>query len=91
MARLVRVEVRRNLSATLASVSGRDGNAVLRRVRRDSIEDGDPPVVGRDDDTKKYVDALKVSAADKAKIFEGNAHKVFPRLAAALKKNKGKG
>ena len=50
MARLVRVEVRRNLSATLASVSGRYGNAVLRRVRRDSIEDGESPVVGRDDE-----------------------------------------
>jgi 4-oxalmesaconate hydratase len=36
------------------------------------------------DDTKRYVDALPLSAADKQKIFEGNARKVFPRLAAAL-------
>jgi 4-oxalmesaconate hydratase len=41
------------------------------------------------DDTKRYVDALPLSAADKQKIFEGNARKVFPRLDARLKK-KGK-
>ncbi|HTQ01486.1 MAG TPA: amidohydrolase family protein [Casimicrobiaceae bacterium] len=32
------------------------------------------------DDTKRYVDALSISAADKQKIFEGNARKVYPRL-----------
>ena len=33
------------------------------------------------DDTKRYVDkAPKLSAADKQKIFEGNAYKVYPRL-----------
>ena len=37
------------------------------------------------DHTKRYVDALKISAADKAKIFEGNVKKVFPRLAGKLK------
>ncbi len=32
------------------------------------------------DDTKRYVDAIDwVSAADKQKIFEGNARRVFPR------------
>jgi 4-oxalmesaconate hydratase len=41
------------------------------------------------DDTKRYVDAAKISAADKAKIFEGNAYKVFPRLKAQLQKQKG--
>jgi 4-oxalmesaconate hydratase len=33
------------------------------------------------DDTKRYVDALPLSAADKARIFEGNARRVYPRLA----------
>jgi 4-oxalmesaconate hydratase len=33
------------------------------------------------DDTKRYVDALDLSAEDKAKIFEGNARRVYPRLA----------
>ena len=36
------------------------------------------------DDTKRYVDALALSADDKRKIFEGNARRVFPRLAAHL-------
>ena len=36
------------------------------------------------DDTKRYVDALSISAADKQKIFEGNARKVYPRLGAML-------
>ena len=32
------------------------------------------------DDTKRYVDALTLDAADKQKIFEGNARRVFSRL-----------
>jgi 4-oxalmesaconate hydratase len=32
------------------------------------------------DDTKRYVDALTLGAADKQKIFEGNARRVFSRL-----------
>jgi 4-oxalmesaconate hydratase len=32
------------------------------------------------DDTKRYIDALPMPAADKQRIFEGNARKVFPRL-----------
>ena len=46
----------------------------------------DPDTGFNYDDTKRYVDALKISAADKQKIFEANAFKVFPRLGAALKK-----
>jgi 4-oxalmesaconate hydratase len=37
------------------------------------------------DDTKRYVDALPIGDADKRKIFEGNARKVYPRLDARLK------
>ena len=36
------------------------------------------------DDTKRYVDALSISAEAKRKIFEGNARRVFPGLAAKL-------
>jgi 4-oxalmesaconate hydratase len=33
------------------------------------------------DDTKKYVDQVKsLSEADRYKIFEGNARRVYPRL-----------
>jgi 4-oxalmesaconate hydratase len=38
------------------------------------------------DDTKRYVDALKLSEADNHKVFEGTARRVFPRLDARLKK-----
>ena len=34
------------------------------------------------DDTKRYLDALPLSDGDRYKIFEGNARRVFPRLAA---------
>ncbi|MSQ24149.1 MAG: amidohydrolase [Chloroflexi bacterium] len=44
------------------------------------------PLTGRYfDDTKPYLDAVEdLSAADRQKIFEGNAHKVYPRLAKAI-------
>jgi 4-oxalmesaconate hydratase len=37
------------------------------------------------DDTKRYIDALDISASDKHQIFEGNARRVYPRLDAQLK------
>ena len=36
------------------------------------------------DDTKRYIDALKLTDSDRYKIFEGNARRVFPRLDARL-------
>jgi 4-oxalmesaconate hydratase len=37
------------------------------------------------DDTKRYVDALDISDAERTAIFEGNARRVYPRLDAQLK------
>ncbi|MBT2768383.1 amidohydrolase [Stenotrophomonas sp. ISL-67] len=37
------------------------------------------------DDTLRYVEALGLSAADRAKVLEGNARRVYPRLDAQLK------
>jgi 4-oxalmesaconate hydratase len=37
------------------------------------------------DDTKRYVDALDISDAQRHAIFEGNARRVFPRLDAQLR------
>jgi hypothetical protein len=37
------------------------------------------------DDTKRYVDALEIPAEHKAKVFELNARRVYPRLDAILK------
>jgi len=36
------------------------------------------------DDTRRYIDALSIPAAGKARIFETNARRVFPRLNALL-------
>ena len=36
------------------------------------------------DDTKRYLDALKLSESDRYKIFEGNARKIFPRLKSSI-------
>ena len=36
------------------------------------------------DDTKRYIDQLALSAADKAKIFEDNRYKVYPLLKGVL-------
>jgi 4-oxalmesaconate hydratase len=37
------------------------------------------------DDTARYVNALDISDEDRAKIFEGNARRVYPRLDRLLK------
>jgi 4-oxalmesaconate hydratase len=37
------------------------------------------------DDTRRYIDALSIPAADKERIFEANARRVFPRLDARLR------
>ena len=36
------------------------------------------------DDTKRYVDALPLTDADRYKLFEGNARRVYPRIAKRL-------
>ena len=37
------------------------------------------------DDTKRYVDALPLTDAQRTLLFEGNARRVYPRLDARLK------
>jgi 4-oxalmesaconate hydratase len=46
----------------------------------------DPDTGHHYDDTKKYVDQLKLSEKDVYKVFEGNARRVYPRLDALLTK-----
>jgi 4-oxalmesaconate hydratase len=53
-----------------------------------AVRGKDPDTGFNFDDTKRYVDALDLSEADRHKIFEGNARRVYPRLDARLK---GKG
>ncbi len=46
---------------------------------------GDDPLTGKPyDDTRRYIEAASLSDADKRKIFELNARKVYPRLGAKL-------
>jgi len=45
-----------------------------------AVKGNDPKTGFGFDDTKRYVDKAPISDADKAKIFEGNAYKVYSRL-----------
>ena len=46
-----------------------------------AVKGVDPRTGHNYDDTKRYIDQVSwLSAADKQKIFEGNALKVYPRL-----------
>jgi 4-oxalmesaconate hydratase len=45
----------------------------------------DPETGNYFDDTKRYIDHLDIPAADKKKVFEGNARRVYPRLDASLR------
>jgi len=45
----------------------------------------DPETSHNFDDTKRYVDNLDISDADRNKVFEGNARRVYPRLNTVLK------
>jgi 4-oxalmesaconate hydratase len=44
----------------------------------------DPRTGHHFDDTRRYVEALELSPDDRATVFEGNARRVYPRLARAL-------
>jgi len=45
----------------------------------------DPETGHHFDDTKRYVDAVGVGQADRAKVYSGNARRVYPRLDRALR------
>jgi 4-oxalmesaconate hydratase len=51
------------------------------------VKGNDPKTGFGFDDTKRYIDKTPISDADRHKIFEGNARKVYGRLnkAAAAK------
>ncbi|MFD0937559.1 amidohydrolase family protein [Methylobacterium trifolii] len=44
----------------------------------------DPETGHAYDDTKRYVEAAAISDADRAKLYAGNATRIYPRLAARL-------
>jgi len=45
----------------------------------------DPETEHNYDDTKRYIEAAKLTPDERRKIFEGNARHVYPRLDKALK------
>ena len=44
----------------------------------------DPRTGHHFDDTRRYVDALDLTAGDRDKVYERNVRRVYPRLDAAL-------
>jgi 4-oxalmesaconate hydratase len=46
----------------------------------------DPETGNYYDDTKRYVEALRLPDTDRRNVFEGNAHRAYPRLAAQLRR-----
>jgi 4-oxalmesaconate hydratase len=51
-----------------------------------AVKGVDPETGHNFDDTKRYFDQLSLGDAERRKIFEGNARRVYPRLGARLKK-----
>jgi 4-oxalmesaconate hydratase len=63
----------------LLSVIGTD-NVLFGSEMLGAVKGIDPNTGEYFDDTKRYVDQLDLSEADRYKLFEGNARQVFPRL-----------
>src|SRR5207245_11473058 len=68
----------------LARVAG-IGNILFGSEMVGAVRGIDPRPGHYFDDTKRYIDALSVSTAQKERIFEKNARRVFPRLDALLR------
>ncbi|MEP4545410.1 MAG: amidohydrolase family protein [Saccharospirillum sp.] len=49
-----------------------------------AVKGVDPETGHNFDDTKRYVDSLPLSDADRHKVFEGNVRKVYPRVDSLL-------
>ena len=67
-------------------VEGFDLRRLLTPKMFGAVKGVDPETGHNFDDTKRYIDALDLSEADRRKVFEGNARRVYPRLDQALKK-----
>jgi 4-oxalmesaconate hydratase len=48
----------------------------------------DPNTGNYYDDTKKYLDALPLSADQRYQLFEGNAYRVYPRLKKQIERQR---
>ncbi len=61
------------------------GNILFGSEMVGAVRGIDPETSHYFDDTKRYIDALSIPSADKHRIFELNARRVFPRLDKLLK------
>jgi 4-oxalmesaconate hydratase len=62
------------------------GNILFGSEMVGAVRGIDPRTGFNYDDTKRYIQSSSLSDADKAAVFEGNALRVFPRLAKRLAK-----
>jgi 4-oxalmesaconate hydratase len=61
------------------------GNILFGSEMVGAVRGIDPETGHYFDDTKRYIDKLGLSEADAAKVGEGNARRVYPRLDQALR------
>ena len=60
-------------------------NILFASEMRGAVPGVDPETGHHFDDTRRYIDQVKgLTGEDRAKIFEGNARRVYPRLDALL-------
>ena len=61
------------------------GNILFGSEMVGAVRGIDPETGHYFDDTKRYIDAAALPEADRAKIYSGNARRVYPRLDKALR------
>jgi 4-oxalmesaconate hydratase len=61
------------------------GNILFGSEMVGAVRGIDPETGHYFDDTKRYVDAAGLSTDDAAKVYSGNARRVYPRLDKALR------
>jgi 4-oxalmesaconate hydratase len=61
------------------------GNILFGSEMVGAVRGIDPETGHYFDDTKRYVDAAALPEADRAKVYSGNARRVYPRLDKALR------
>jgi 4-oxalmesaconate hydratase len=58
------------------------GNILFGSEMIAAVRGIDPQTGHHFDDTRRYVDALKLAPEDSARVYEHNARRVYPRLGA---------
>jgi 4-oxalmesaconate hydratase len=61
------------------------GNILFGSEMVGAVRGVDPETGNFFDDTRRYIEASALSEADRAKVYSGNARRVYPRLDARLK------